>query len=238
MFMTAVDAVRFQHGLSPTIVVGIGSPSDKLNQDQRYFDFTPVTPEDHLLHSGTEPAVKQGGTGGEDAFCDFILSQVRPAIASRFKVNPDRQVIFGHSLAGRFVLHMLFTHPTSFSAYIAASPSIWWNHGSLMDEARAFAASQRQAGARALPRADVLLTAGQMEQDSPPGTPQARLDFLSRARMVDRAREMAGVLKGLPGIGSAVFVEYAGENHGSVVPFAISRGVRFALAADPPQAGK
>lgn len=227
MFMTAVDAVRFQHGLIPAIVVGIGYPTDEtIDQDRRYYDFTPLTPPERILHSATEPPVKEGGTGGEEKFFRFIQETVKPEIARHFKVDEKRQVIFGHSLAGRFVLHVLFTHPDSFANYIAASPSIWWDNRSIFDEAKLFA-SERNGKIEPL---GLLITVGEMEQKATPGTPQARADFLTQAKMVDNARELSDQLRPLKDNGLRdIFVDYPEENHGSVVPFAISRGVRMAL---------
>lgn len=225
MFLTAVDAVRFQHGLIPTVVVGIGYPTDKtLDEDRRYYDYTPVTPPEHLLRSTTEPPVKPGGTGGQDQFLQFIQNTVKPEIQRRFNIDPARQAIFGHSLAGRFVLHVLFTHPELFHDYIAASPSIWWDNASILQEAKTFAAHRNPDS----PPAGLLLTVGEMEQKFAPGTPKPRADFLTQARMVDRARELSELLKPLPLI-RVSFTEFPDENHGSVVPTAISRAVRFAL---------
>lgn len=232
MFLTAVDAVRFQHGLRPTIVVGVGYPSDgPPEQRRRYWDFTPVTPPDHLLRGTNEPPVPPGGTGGQEEFLAFLQDVVKPAVAARTKVDPAHQAIFGHSLAGRFVLHAMFTHPDSFDTYLAASPSIWWDNRSVLAEAERFVRGCSADAGRTRPLS-LLLTVGEMEQKPAPGTPPARVEFLTRASMVDNASSLAEQLQSLKNAGLRVsFTMYPDENHGSVVPMALSRAVRFALTS-------
>src|SRR5690606_1917997 len=126
MFATAVEAVRFQKNLVPALVVGIGYPEDLTqNIQRRYHDFTPVTPDEHIWTSGTEPRARPENTGGQDEFLDFIEEVVKPQLAKRYPIDPTRTVLAGHSLGGRLVLHALFTRPESFSHYVAMSPSIW-----------------------------------------------------------------------------------------------------------------
>ncbi len=238
MFGTAVDAVRFQRGMTPALVVGVGYPADgPLDIQKRYRDFTPPTPPEHIWSRGTSPRARPDATGGEDDFLEFIESILKPEVERRFPVDRTRQSIFGHSLAGRFVLHTLFTKPEAFSHYIAASPSIWWNDRSIVREARAFV-DARDADAPAI---SLLLTAAEFEQRVAPGTPPARAEFFAMARMVDSARELAALLEPLADRGvSVAFIEYPGENHGSVVPSALSRSVRFSLrnASPPPADGE
>lgn len=227
MFATALEAARFQQGLVPTLIVGIGYPQDRTTDVQRrYRDFTPPTPDERIWSSTSSPRAKPEQTGGEEAFLDFLETVVKPQIARRYSVDSSRQAIFGHSLAGRFVLHTLFTRPQAFTHYIAASPSIWWDDRSVLAEAGRFIARRRPDD----PPIALLMTAAEYEQRPAPGTSAARAEFFAMARMVDNARELAGRLAPLADRGvSAEFIEYKDENHGSVVPFALSRAMRFAL---------
>ena len=50
----------------------------------------------------------------------------------------QHEVLFGHSLAGYYVLWQLFHHQASFQRYIAISPSIWWNEHELLGYASTF----------------------------------------------------------------------------------------------------
>lgn len=227
MFATAVDTVRFQRGQIPAIVVGIGYPADAtLDTQRRYYDFSPPTPPENIWSSGTSPRAKPEETGGEDAFLAFIETVVKPEVAKRFKVDASRQAILGHSLAGRFVLHALFTKPDAFSHYIAISPSVWWNEKSILAEANSFIAARKTEESKE----SLLVMSAEFEQKIAPGTPPARADFFRMARMVDNARELVESLEPLAEKGvESRFIEFADENHGSIVPVAISRGIRFAL---------
>lgn len=246
MFATVAEASRFQKNLTPAVVVGIGYPTDALlDADRRYYDYTPVTPVERLNQSPNEPQVKPGGTGGQDEFLAFIEDELKPAIATRVKIDPSRQALLGHSLAGRFVLHALFAKPGSFQTYLACSPSIWWGEGSLLEEEKEFVPAATGDGKHPESgvssdvsperRLNVLVTVGELEQKVSATTPPERATFLNRARMVDNARELAdrlGHLSKAHGL-TIEFREFAGENHGSVLPTAISRGLNIALSPRP-----
>lgn len=229
MFGTVVEASRLQKNLAPAIIVGIGYPTEGiLDPDRRYLEYTPVTPPERLHQSPNEPQVKPNGTGGQDEFLAFIEDELKPAIESQYNINQRRQTIFGHSLGGRFVLHALFAKPGSFQTYLASSPSIWWGENSVLEQERAFAAAA--ASPADSPAISVFITAAELEQKFAPTTTPERAAFLTRARMVDNAKEMADRLTKLPDRHLTVeFREFLGENHGSVIPVAINRGLNFAL---------
>ncbi len=171
--------------------------------------------------------------GGADAFLDFIESDLKPVLEERFHIDRNRQAIFGHSLGGLFVLHALISRPGAFQNYLAASPSIWYGHHGIRSRIDAFASSRTAAD----PWLRALLIAAQYEQELEPGErgkpgAEARVADLKRRGQVDNAREVAAQLNELPGI-DAEFVEIAGENHGSVIPAAISRGVRYMMMGLP-----
>jgi predicted alpha/beta superfamily hydrolase len=76
--------------------------------------------------------------GGGDKTLDFIEHEVKPFIAARYRVQPGRQSLFGHSFGGLMVLHAAFTRPGSFYAFVASSPSIWVNDRQVLKTARAY----------------------------------------------------------------------------------------------------
>lgn len=224
-FLTWVDTVRFQKGLAPAVVVGIAHRGETLDLMRRYWDYTPKTPAEHLIQrsNSTEGNPTPEGTGGEEAFYSFIQDTLKPQLRSRFKIDSSREGLFGHSLAGRFVLHVLARHPESFQTYMASSPSIWWNNASVLEEFKV-------ASANAFSGKRLLITVGEYEQKTLPGTAADRVEFFRKAKMVDNARQLAGQLAKTTAC-DVTFVEYEWENHGSVQTFAIARGVRFFLAS-------
>lgn len=233
MFFTAVEAVRASERRPDsqpdalTVVVGVGYPAGVDVNVARTLDLT---------FPGSEPRLRAPG-GGADAFLDFLQKDLSAQLARRFTIDSRHQSIFGHSFGGLFVLHALATRPAAFQTYIAASPSIWYA-GEAIKKQLAALGDQRDGpvhGARAATdlAIRVLLTAGEYEQVlSPaarhrPDAERAAADLKSRAQ-VDNGRQVAATLNAFAGI-EAEFVEFPGEDHGSVIPAAIGRGVRFML---------
>jgi predicted alpha/beta superfamily hydrolase len=64
--------------------------------------------------------------GQSDKFLNYLTTELRNEIDSSFR-TADYSILIGHSLGGLFVVNSLLSEPTSFNAYIAISPSLWWN---------------------------------------------------------------------------------------------------------------
>ena len=78
--------------------------------------------------------------GGSAAFRRFWHDELAPVIDARYRTSSERAVV-GESLAGLFVVETFLREPTIFDHYIAFDPSLWWNHGALVDSAAALLAS-------------------------------------------------------------------------------------------------
>ncbi|WP_210324513.1 alpha/beta hydrolase [Chelatococcus reniformis] len=231
VFGTAVETMRLQSwrsevsGVDPTLIVAIGYPGDAaLSLDRRALDYTP------------RPAgvAADARSGGADAFLDFIETELKPQIERDLPVDRSRQALFGHSFGGLFVLHALFNRPGTFQAYVAASPSIWWHDRTILAAEASFVA--RASGIAPKPR--LLITVGADEQPQVPAAalPSPHLTRIASARMVEEAEALAGRLAA-SGALPVAFVSFAGENHASVIPAALSRALRFAgRRAEPPSA--
>lgn len=211
-----------QMTIEPVVLIGIGYPTDdrKIINTRRAFDLTPVAApgvwkrfQDALgaRNRGSRPAPNPTLTfGGQEEFFTFIQEEVKPMIEKRFKIDTKRQALFGHSFGGLFTLHTLYTHPDSFQTFIAASPSLWLNPGKLAEEEAAF------TQAKSRPR--LLVTLWELEPPLPFGNGDGGTD----------PRE--ALTQQLKAAGSdTTFTRFAGENHGSVVPFAHMHGLRFAF---------
>lgn len=107
--------------IRPFLLVGI-------ENTQRRRDLTGPTadPEDRKI----APVV-----GGSAAFRRFIRTELIPAIRGRYSTTNESAIV-GESLAGLFVVETLLTEPDLFDIYIAFDPSLWWNGGALVDEAK------------------------------------------------------------------------------------------------------
>ncbi len=223
---------RAQGGLmEPALMVAIGYPGDApINMARRALDLTSVkaTPQ-----KGSWTYLTPEGTGGADAFLAFIEDELKPAIAGAFRVDPGRQALIGHSFGGLFTLHVLFTRPTAFSTYVAASPSLWWADGAVLKEADGL------AGRLPKPPRRVLITVGAYEQDLHPALrgredSEAVARKLAERRMVDSARDLAAKLAALPGAPLDVTLTVIpGQTHASAAPYALLMGLAAFLGPVP-----
>jgi predicted alpha/beta superfamily hydrolase len=229
-FATLVDTVRNQEQMfGPVVVVGIGYASDAEGENRSY-DLTPATdPKD--LPAG--PPAGWGASGGDDAFLNFIIDELKPAVAKLISIDPGRQALFGHSLGGLFVLHTLFTHGDAFDTYVAGSPSIWWGKRSILREVPAFKAAQEKSRK---PRR-LLITVGELEAAGSPE--EIRLGksmsvdankLMVDAKQVANSAELARDLSSLAPNGLKVQrVAFPDETHNSVIPAYLARGARVAM---------
>ncbi|WP_420226008.1 alpha/beta hydrolase [Pigmentiphaga litoralis] len=239
-FAMATDMLRNQVCAYPCpleagVVVAIGYP----DRSRREYDFTPKAPPgppEMRLDGTPYPVVEYGGA---DAFLDFIESDLKPRIESRFRIDRTRQTLFGHSYGGLFVLHTLYTRPQAFSTYVASSPSIWWNNRYIEKEEQAFT---RKVNATALPRETrLLIGVGEGEQTllqrelrgSP--TETGNLEWRrGRRRMVDSTRELAERLEDLSSRNLvAMHRTFDNESHVSVPSVALATAVSMAFGIRP-----
>lgn len=105
------------------IVVGI------TNTDRRR-DLTPT--ESILDYSGKPDSNNRSKqSGGNENFLQFIRTELIPAIDKNYKTESYR-IFAGHSFGGLSAINCMLTHPDMFNAYIAVSPSLWWDNEYLL----------------------------------------------------------------------------------------------------------
>jgi len=123
--------------------------------------------------------------------------------------------LFGSSLGGLFVLYALFQHPDAFDAFISVSPALWWDDQLLLRQEDDLAASQEDV------EATLFLAVGSEEE-------RADIPTLAPFRMVSNVRTFAERLaaRGYPSLDLATYVA-EGESHTTVVPVALTRGLRY-----------
>ncbi|HJP86175.1 MAG TPA: alpha/beta hydrolase-fold protein [Gemmatimonadaceae bacterium] len=119
--VNTVDSLIALGEIRPVIVVGIPNT-------ERRRDLTGPT----TVHSDSAIAPHVGGSA---AFRKFIRDELIPEIDRRYRTTPERAIV-GESLAGLFVVETFLREPTLFDHYVAFDPSLWWNHGMLVDSAR------------------------------------------------------------------------------------------------------
>jgi len=76
----------------------------------------------------------QMGGGEADKYGDLLTREVMPWAAKRYRVRKDREStgIGGSSLGGLVSLYLGLRHPHVFGKLAILSPSVWWNHKSIL----------------------------------------------------------------------------------------------------------
>ncbi|SEQ42308.1 hypothetical protein SAMN05216548_104234 [Faunimonas pinastri] len=208
--------------MEPLALVGVGYVTAGDYDPARNVDDTPAVPGQAADDDGSP-------IGGADLFLQAIQTEMKPLVDAEIPIDRSREALFGHSYGGLFTMHVLFTHPGDFFAYVAASPSLWFGGGILARDEVAF-----RMGHPELSGLDILLMSAQYEQKLSPdqvGRPDAaeRLKRMETRRPVDHVRALAERLDAMPGI-HASFVLNERETHSSELPMAVGRAVDFVAA--------
>ena len=179
-FHHTTGAVRFlmdQGRIPPALVVAVPNTGDRTR------DLTPTT-SDTSFHTA----------GGADRMLAFLADELLPHIDSTYPTYPFR-ILIGHSFGGLFALYAWLSRPETFRAYVAISPSLWWDGERLVDS---LAARLPRAPA---PGGWLYATMGSQEP------PQAMIGPFQRAEAVLRERAPTSVWWR--------FALMPGEDHGS-----------------------
>lgn len=224
LFGTFVEAVRRSSrrpdatGIVPTAVIGIAHDSDALYAEAlRRRDFTAGPCAD-------EPAPAAGSVGGAPALLSFLVDELACTLRAELPLNASRQTLFGHSLAGHFVLQALAARPDAFRHWAAISPSIWWDEAGL-----------RARLATTLPHASrprLFMAVGEYEGEVPPWQRQqpgyAQLVARrAKRQMVGSAETLSAALGPRFGEGDFAFRIFPEEDHASILMIAAQRVLRW-----------
>jgi len=186
---------RLANGRAPLLVaLGYQTPL-RIERNARTRDYTPQRPG---ADTQTDPLTNVP-SGGADAFLDVLRDRIRPQVAAQVRLDTHDQTLWGHSYGGLLVLHTLFTRPTMFSHYAAASPSLWWSDPLMLEESRTL----KKAATH------LTLMRGTAEPATPQGPPAAEPDRLMK--------QMVKQLKGVKGL-TLDYHTFNGMSHGETLP--------------------
>lgn len=233
MFATFVEAVKRSGrrpdatGIGMAAVVGIAHADDgdtraAFATEQRYRDYT------------FEPSalVDAPSSGGGAAFLAFIADELAPELTRDYGLSHQHRMLFGHSLAGYFVLHALARRPAAFSHfshYAAISPSVWWHPEALAERLEGLERESAEG------IGGVLVAVGEWEGEPAPwleGSPTLERVMQRRRerQMIGRARQTATTLERLLGEHRVRWRCFPEEDHASIVMIAIQRSLRLMFA--------
>lgn len=203
-FAAFAEARRIQEhfDVGKSIVVGVGYPTDKAYDARRLNDYPPamLDPPPKIWRH-----LAKHKSGGRDTFLDFLTGKLRTEIGKRYKIDLDRQSLFGHSLGGLFALHTLYTRPQAFHSIVAASPSLEWNEQGVLSEEREFTA--RLTSGKVGKTSRLLIVVGGRDTDDDPYMAETfahRMELLSsyglrtRFRRYDEEGHMTVPVRAVP----------------------------------------
>lgn len=186
------------------LLVAVGYQTDqRIERSARTYDYTPRLADQR---EQLDPLTGQP-SGGVDEFFDLLNQRMRPMVANVAPIDSSRQTLWGHSYGGLAVLHALFTRPTEFSRFAAASPSLWWHDGAIVREATGL---QQRLGDS---HAQLLLMRGTDEPSQPRGP--------SKGDAERPARELSANLANVPGL-QVTFKRFDGLGHGPMLPASLN----------------
>jgi hypothetical protein len=116
----------YNEQLPAMLVVGIDG------NGQRIRDLTPThSLYDDMGKLDPDPNSWLKPSGGGEKFLRFVREEVMPFVESKYRTAPFR-ILAGHSVGGLTAIHALTAHPDMFNAYLAVSPSLWWDNGAYL----------------------------------------------------------------------------------------------------------
>jgi predicted alpha/beta superfamily hydrolase len=108
----------------PKIIV-VGIPNTNRVRD--------LTPTHSINNYEGEPDTtgRYKDSGGNEMFLEFLKTELIPLVDSNYKTQ-QYKLFAGHSFGGMSSINCMLTHPDMFDAYIAISPSFWWDNEYLL----------------------------------------------------------------------------------------------------------
>lgn len=158
--------------------------------------------------------------GGGPAYQTYLKTQALPFVENRFRVDPARRILLGHSYGGLLGAQILFTDPALFDAYVLGSPSFWFDKRHIMGMEADYARTHRD-----LP-ADVFMYVGGWEVPGPDRRNTSGPDMVADVRTMVRTLKS----RAYPDltVGSTVLGD---EDHLTVAPIGFTRALMAVLPA-------
>ncbi|WP_374563661.1 alpha/beta hydrolase [Ideonella sp.] len=204
------------------ILVGLGYAKGDTPEFSRRRDYTP-TPNGGAKVVSDMPG--RAPVFGEAAgFRRFIADEVFAFIAAHYRADLSRKVFAGHSYGALLGADVLTHEPGLFQGYVLGSPSLWFDHHALFARQKDWALDTK-----APLRADVYLGVGEYEGRAPKGAKDPSR-YAHEVDMVADMRAFASALQARPTPGLRLRADViAGEDHLTVAPILITRGLKWAL---------
>ena len=191
------------------IVVGVSYAKGEDRTISRTRDYTPTySPDEPNGHSSA--ARKASGHAKE--YVAFLAEQVIPLLKKNYRVDSNNEIFVGHSFGGLLGAYILVNRPELFDHYIIGSPSLWYDDKVIFRMEETYAKNNKSLKTHAMIYAD--------DNDGSLNNKNMADDVLAFEKTL-RSRNYAGL---------NLEVEIIkGENHHSVFPGLVSRGLMAAI---------
>ena len=204
------------------ILVGLGYAKGDTPEYSRRRDYTPSVNGDKDARS--DMPGRAVAYGQAEGYRRFVADDVFPFVAAHWRADMSRRIFAGHSYGSLWGAHVLATAPEMFSGYVLGSPSVWFDHRLAFAQESAYAATHKDL------RADVYLGAGAFEAPAPKSAPHDPR-YSTDDDMVGDMRAFARALASHHYASLRVRTEViADENHLTVAPALVTRGLEWTLA--------
>lgn len=191
--------------IQPLILIGI-SYKEATDQEASFYrsrDFIPTQITEK--NTGSYSKIIPPASGGASEFLKFIKEELKPMIASHYRVNENNCAIFGISTGALFASYAMFSEPNVFNKYLLGSPRFDRDNFVILEFEEKYHSKNDSLPVK------VFLSVG---------TEDWEFIILSWTKLRDRLIQRN--YKGL----ELVIKAFDGENHTSCIPATISRGFR------------
>lgn len=191
------------------IVVGVSYAKGEDRTISRTRDYTPTySPKEPNGHSSE--ARKASGHAKE--YTAFLAEQVIPLMQKKYRVDMTNKIFVGHSFGGLLGCYILVNRPDVFDHYIIGSPSLWYDNKVIFEMEKTYAENHKELNAHVM-----------IYVDDNEGS-------LMDQKMADNVLAFEKVLRSRNYAGLQVETEIIkGENHHSVFPGLVSKGLMAAI---------
>jgi predicted alpha/beta superfamily hydrolase len=166
--------------------------------NKRSRDYTPT--KDYAKNWGDWPTA-----GGADAFIEFISVELNNEL-KKYRIDWTNRTIIGHSFGGLFSYYALLKKPELFKNYISISPTVIWNNNFLMTLPHDNLKNQEA-------QFTFFTAIGELDDAKRINTPWKKFnDYIKESK-----------IENLTWVDST----YVNQTHSSVLPVAISDGLRL-----------
>lgn len=191
------------------IVVGVSYSKGDDRTISRTRDYTPTySPVEPNGHSSAARKV----SGHAKEYTAFLADQVIPLLQKNYRVDTSNKIFVGHSFGGLLGSYILVNRPEVFDHYIIGSPSLWYDSNVIFEMEKQYAKKHTSLKAHAMIYVD--------ENNSSLNNKKTVDDVLAFERVL-RSRNYSGLNLQIEVI--------KGENHHSVFPGLVSRGLMAAI---------